>query len=31
MLAIFVYITVSIFIECCVALFKFWLDQRNKK
>ncbi|WP_141608073.1 type I toxin-antitoxin system Fst family toxin [Staphylococcus epidermidis] len=26
MLAIFVYITVSIFIECCVALFKFWLE-----
>ncbi|MBM0768302.1 type I toxin-antitoxin system Fst family toxin [Staphylococcus epidermidis] len=23
--------TVSIFIECCVALFKFWLEQRNKK
>ncbi|HDP5799337.1 TPA: type I toxin-antitoxin system Fst family toxin [Staphylococcus aureus] len=31
MTAIFVYIIVSIFIECCVALFKFWLEQRSKK
>ncbi|EPP69461.1 hypothetical protein M452_0200705 [Staphylococcus epidermidis APO35] len=31
MTAIFVYIIVSIFIDCCGVLFRFWLEQRSKK
>uniref|UniRef100_UPI001A8E794A hypothetical protein n=1 Tax=Staphylococcus epidermidis TaxID=1282 RepID=UPI001A8E794A len=26
-----VYIIVSIFIDCCGVLFRFWLEQRSKK
>ncbi|MHB7958604.1 type I toxin-antitoxin system Fst family toxin [Staphylococcus capitis] len=31
MYLIFVLIIATIIVECCVALFKHWLEQRNQK
>ncbi|MBM0801000.1 type I toxin-antitoxin system Fst family toxin [Staphylococcus epidermidis] len=31
MYLIFVFIIAPIIVECCVALFKFWLEQCNKR
>ncbi|WP_326010083.1 type I toxin-antitoxin system Fst family toxin [Staphylococcus caprae] len=31
MTLLFVYVIAPIFVGCCVALFRFWLEQRSKK